>query len=184
MADKITGLIEGDVSASEFAQRIGAVYSGIEENIPQVQEFYETNYGVTLDARSILAGALDPTVGEAIVQGRITTAQIGGEAARAGFEVTTTEAKRLQQAGLTQEQARSLYIGAETQVPRIQELQAREGREVGDQFTLEDYTQAAVFQSPEELQRIQRLEAEEASRFSTTGSSARKNSRVTGLTQQ
>ncbi len=122
MADKITGLIEGDVSASEFAQRVGSVYQGIEENIPQVQEFYETNFGVTLDARSILAGALDPTVGEAIVQGRITTAQIGGEAKRAGFEITTSEAKRLQEAGLTQEEARRLFSVAEAQLPRLQEL--------------------------------------------------------------
>ena len=53
MADKITGLIEGDVSASEFAQRIGSVYEGIQENIPQVQEFYETNFGVTLVRTSL-----------------------------------------------------------------------------------------------------------------------------------
>jgi len=38
-----------------------------------------------LDEQSIFLGALDPTVGEDIVAGRITTAQIGGEAARAGL---------------------------------------------------------------------------------------------------
>jgi hypothetical protein len=183
MADKITGLIEGDVSASEFAQRVGSVYSGIEENIPQVQEFYETNFGVTLDARSILAGALDPTVGEAIVQGRITTAQIGGEAARAGFEITTTEAKRLQEAGLTQEEARRLFSVAEAQLPRLQELQAQRGVTQEQQIGLEELSEALVFQSQEEMETIARLEEQEASKFAPTTGAVRTGRRVTGLTE-
>jgi hypothetical protein len=183
MADKITGLIEGDVSASEFAQRIGSVYEGIQENIPQVQEFYETNFGVTLDARSILAGALDPTVGEAIVQGRITTAQIGGEAARAGFEITTTEAKRLQEAGLTQEEARRLFSVAEAQLPRLQELQAQRGVTQEQQIGLEELSEALVFQSQEEMETIARLEEQEASKFAPTTGATRTGRRVTGLTE-
>ena len=183
MADKITGLIEGDVSASEFAQRIGSVYEGIQENIPQVQEFYETNFGVTLDSRSILAGALDPTVGEAIVQGRITTAQIGGEAARAGFEVTTSEAKRLQEAGLTQEEARRLFSVAEAQLPRLQELQAQRGVLQEQQIGLEQLSEALVFQSQEELETIARLEEQEASTFAPTTGAARTGRRVSGLTE-
>jgi len=183
MADKITGLIEGDVSASEFAQRIGSVYEGIEENIPQVQEFYETNFGVTLDARSILAGALDPTVGEAIVQGRITTAQIGGEATRAGFEITTSEAKRLQEAGLTQEEARRLFSVAESQLPRLQELQAQRGIAQEQQIGLEQLSEALVFQSQEEMETIARLEEQEASTFAPTTGAARTGRRVTGLTE-
>ncbi len=183
MADKITGLIEGDVSASEFAQRVGSVYQGIEENIPQVQEFYETNFGVTLDARSILAGALDPTVGEAIVQGRITTAQIGGEAKRAGFEITTSEAKRLQEAGLTQEEARRLFSVAEAQLPRLQELQAQRGIAQEQQIGLEQLSEALVFQSQEEMETIARLEEQEASTFAPTTGAARTGRRVTGLTE-
>jgi len=183
MADKITGLIEGDVSASEFAQRVGSVYTGIEENIPQVQEFYETNFGVTLDTRSILAGALDPTVGEAIVQGRITTAQIGGEAARAGFEITTSEAKRLQEAGLTQEEARRLFSVAEAQLPRLQELQAQRGVTQEQQIGLEELSEALVFQSQEEMETIARLEEQEASEFAPTTGAARTGRRVSGLTE-
>ena len=183
MADKITGLIEGDVSASEFAQRVGSVYQGIEENIPQVQEFYETNFGVTLDARSILAGALDPTVGEAIVQGRITTAQIGGEAKRAGFEITTSEAKRLQEAGLTQEEARRLFSVAEAQLPRLQELQAQRGIAQEQQIGLEQLSEALVFQSQEEMEIIARLEEQEASEFAPKTGATRTGRRVTGLTE-
>ena len=88
LTDRFTGLIEGEVSAREFAQRVGAVYEGVQENIPEVQSFYRENFGLELTPEAIFVGALDPSVGEEIVAGRITTAQIGGEAARAGFEIS------------------------------------------------------------------------------------------------
>ena len=184
LADRFTGLIEGEVSAREFAQRVGAVYQGVQENIPEVQEYYATNFGLELTPESIFLGALDPSVGEEIVAGRITTAQIGGEAARAGFEITGEFAQRLQRAGVSQAQARQLFTAAETELPRLQELQARGGVEEPEQFTLEQFTEAAVFQSPEELEEIRQLEAEEASRFTPIGGAARRGRRVTGLVEE
>ena len=47
-----------------------------------------------------------------------------------------------------------------------------------------EFTEAAVFQSPEELEEIRRLEAEEASRFTPIGGSARQGRRVTGLVEE
>ena len=180
---RLTGLVEGEVSAREFAQRIDTVYKGIQENIPEVQEFY-LDFGIELTPEAIFMGALDPTIGEEIVAGKITTAQIGGEAARAGFEISSDFAQRLQRAGVSQAQARQLFTSAETELPRIQELQGRGGREIEDQFTLEEFTEAAVFQSPEELEELRLLEREEESMFSPTGGAARRGGRVTGLTQQ
>ena len=184
LQERLTGLIEGEVSAREFAQRIDTVYKGIQENIPQVQEFYATNFDLELSPESIFMGALDPTIGEEIVAGKITTAQIGGEAARAGFEISADFAQRLQRAGVSQAQARQLFTAAETELPRIQELQGRGGREVEDQFTLEEFTEAAVFQSPEELEELRVLEREEESMFSPTGGAARRGRRVTGLVEE
>lgn len=184
LTDRFTGLIEGEVSAREFAQRVDAVYQGIQENIPEVTEFYRENFGLELTPEAIFVGALDPTVGEEIVAGRITTAQIGGEAARAGFEITGDFAQRLQRAGISQAQARQLFTSAETELPRLQELQTRGGVETPDQISLEEFTEAAVFQSPEELEEIRQLEAEEASRFAPVGGAARRGARVTGLTEQ
>jgi len=184
LTDRFTGLIEGEVSAREFAQRVDAVYHGIQENIPEVTEFYRENFGLELTPEAIFVGALDPTVGEEIVAGRITTAQIGGEAARAGFEITGDFAQRLQRAGISQAQARQLFTSAETELPRLQELQTRGGVETPDQISLEEFTEAAVFQSPEELEEIRQLEAEEASRFAPVGGAARRGARVTGLTEQ
>ena len=184
LTDRFTGLIEGEVSAREFAQRVDAVYQGIQENIPEVTEFYRENFGLELSPEAIFVGALDPTVGEEIVAGRITTAQIGGEAARAGFEISGDFAQRLQRAGISQAQARQLFTTAQTELPRLQELQTRGGVTDPEQFTLEQFTEAAVFQSPEELEEIRLLEAEEASRFAPVGGAARRGRRVTGLVEE
>ena len=184
LTDRFTGLIEGEVSAREFAQRVDAVYQGIQENIPEVTQFYRDNFGLDLTPEAIFVGALDPTVGEEIVAGRITTAQIGGEAARAGFQVTEEFAQRLQRAGISQAQARQLFTSAQAELPRLQELQARGGVEQPEEFTLEQFTEAAVFQSPEELEEIRLLEAEEATRFSPLGGPARRGRRVQGLVQE
>lgn len=184
LTDRFTGLIEGEVSAREFAQRVDAVYQGIQENIPEVTEFYRENFGLELTPEAIFVGALDPTVGEEIVAGRITTAQIGGEAARAGFEISGDFAQRLQRAGISQAQARQLFTSAQAELPRLQELQARGGVTDPEQFTLEQFTEAAVFQSPEELEEIRQLEAEEASRFAPIGGAARRGRRVTGLVEE
>jgi len=184
LTDRFTGLIEGEVSAREFAQRVDAVYQGIQENIPEVTEFYRENFGLELTPEAIFVGALDPSVGEEIVAGRITTAQIGGEAARAGFTITGDFAQRLQRAGISQAQARQLFTSAQSELPRLQELQARGGVVEPEQFTLEQFTEAAVFQSPEELEEIRQLEAEEQSRFTPIGGAARQGRRVTGLVEE
>lgn len=184
LTDRFTGLIEGEVSAREFAQRVDAVFQGVQENIPEVQAFYRDNFDLELTPEAIFVGALDPTVGEEIVAGRITTAQIGGEAARAGFEITGEFAQRLQRAGVTQAQARQLFATAESQLPRLQEIQAAEGVEQPERFTLEQFTEAAVFQSPEELSQIRRLEAEQAAESSPELGAARRGRKVLGLVEE
>jgi hypothetical protein len=184
LTDRFTGLIEGEVSAREFAQRVDAVFQGVQENIPEVQSFYRENFGLELTPEAIFVGALDPTVGEEIVAGRITTAQIGGEAARAGFEISGDFAQRLQRAGVTQAQARQLFTTAESALPRLQEIQAREGIQEPNQFSLEQFAEAAVFQSPEELEQIQRLEAERAAEFAPELGAARRGRRVLGLVEE
>ena len=184
LQDRFVSLLENEVSANEFQQRVAAVYRGVLENIPQVKTFYADNFGIDLDEQSIFLGALDPSVGEDIVAGKITTAQIGGEAARAGFTISLEEARRIQQFGLSQAEARRLFTQAQTQIPQIQELQEREGRTTDEVFDLDDFTEAVVFQGPEELEEIRRLQRSEESRFSPVGGPARRGGRVTGLTEQ
>ena len=72
----------------------------------------------------------------------------------------------------------------QAELPRLQELQARGGVEEPEEFTLEQFTEAAVFQSPEELEQIKLLEAEEATRFTPLTGAARRGRRVQGLVQE
>jgi hypothetical protein len=184
LQDRFVNLLEGGVSALEFEKRVADIYRGIQQNIPEVQEFYADNFGIDLDEQSIFLGALDPTVGEDIVSGKITPAQIGGEARRAGFTISLEEAERLQRTGLSQAEARRLFATAERDLPRLQSLQAQRGIEPEQRITLQEFTEAAVFQSPEELQEIQRLEQEQAAEFTPELGATRRGRRVTGLVEE
>ena len=183
LADKFVGLLEGKVSAREFQQRVSAAYEGIVDNNQGVQNFFSTNYKVDLTPEAIFMGALDPSIGEALIEGNITAAQIGGEAARAGFTITRTEAENLRAAGLTQQQARQLYTAAQRDLPRLRDIQTRQDTEA-EELSLEEFTQAVVFQDPDVLENISRLEAEEASMFTPQVGYARRGARVTGLQEQ
>ena len=184
--DTFSNLIAGDVSPSEFKTRVGIVFEGIKSNIPQVKEFYSANYGIDLTDEAIFASAIKPELGEQILNKQIAVSQIGGEARRAGFgdTISLEKAQELQAAGITQAQARQLFQEAQLEVPRIQELQVRGGRQVDDVFGVEDFTEAAVFRSPEELEEVRVLEAEEASRFTPMTGPARRGRRVQGLVQE
>ena len=184
--DTFSNLIAGDVSPSEFKTRVGIVFEGVKSNIPQVKEFYSANYGIDLTDEAIFASAIKPELGEQILNKQIAVSQIGGEARRAGFgdTISLEKAQELQAAGITQAQARQLFQEAQLEVPRIQELQARGGRQVDDVFGIEDFTEAAVFRSPEELEEVRVLEAEEASRFTPMTGPARRGRRVQGLVQE
>ena len=184
LQDRFVNLLEGGVSAIEFQKRVSDIYRGIQQNIPEVQAFYADNFDINLDEQSIFLGALDPTIGEDIVSGKITPAQIGGEARRSGFTISSEEAERLQRTGLSQTEARRLFARAESQLPRLQQLQAEQGIEEPQRITLQEFTEAAVFQSPEELEQIQRLEAQQASRFAPVGGAARQGRRVLGLVEE
>jgi len=184
--DTFSNLIAGDVSPSEFKTRVDVVFEGIKSNIPQVKEFYSANYGIDLTDEAIFASAIKPELGEQILNKQVAISQIGGEARRAGFGdiVSLEKAQELQAAGITQAQARQLFQQAQLEIPRIQELQAARGIEEEERFGLEEFTEAAVFQSPEELEQIRILEAERLSQFAPTTGAARRGRRVTGIVEE
>jgi hypothetical protein len=183
LSNRFVDLIEGYVSADEFQERITKVYRGIVDNLTEVQEFYKNNYAIDLGPEAIFLGALDPEVGEEIIGGRITSAQIGGEAAKAGFNISTSVADRLRGAGLTQGQARELFTAAQAELPRLQEIATR-AEPTEEAITIDEFTEAALFGDIEVTERIKRLRASEESIFSPIGGAARQGSRVTGLTEQ
>jgi hypothetical protein len=195
--DTFADLIEVGVAPNEFRARVEAARSGIVENVPAVKEYYRTNFGMDLNDNQIFASIIDPAVGDAIIEGRITQAQIGGEAAARGFALSPEETQALERAGLTQSQARQLFAQAEAEVPRLAELTRRfqpeaveepgmtpEGLVERPDYDIEEFIQAQVFGSAEERERIQRLEAQEESEFTPTTGALRAGRRVRGLVEE
>ena len=196
--DTFADLIEVGVAPNEFRARVEAARSGIVENVPAVKEYYRNNFGMELNDNQIFASIIDPAVGEAIIEGRITQAQIGGEAAARGFALSPEEAQALERAGLTQSQARQLFAQAEAEVPRLAALSRRfqpedvsvteevtpEGLVDRPGFAVEEFVQAQVFGSAEERERIKKLEAQEASEFTPTTGAVRRGRKVLGLVEE
>lgn len=196
--DTFADLIEVGVAPNEFRARVEAARSGIVENVPAVKEYYRNNFGMELNDNQIFASIIDPAVGEAILEGRITQAQIGGEAAARGFALSPEEAQALERAGLTQSQARQLFAQAEVEVPRLAALSRRfqpedvsvteevtpEGLVDRPGFAVEEFVQAQVFGSAEERERIKKLEAQEESEFTPTTGAVRRGRRVLGLVEE
>ena len=190
-------LIEKGISPNEFRQRVASASDGITQNIPAVREYYATNFNLDLNDNQILASVIDPDIGQAIIEGRITQAQIGGEAQARGFNLNADEVQALERAGLTQAQARQLFAAAEQEVPRLATLARRFEPESIDEtetvtpgglteregYDIEEFVEAQVFGSAEEKERVRRLQAQEESLSSPIGGAARKGGRVTGLTQ-
>jgi len=195
--DTFADLIEVGVAPNEFRARVEAARSGIVENVPAVKEYYRTNFGMDLNDNQIFASIIDPAVGDAIIEGRITQAQIGGEAAARGFALSPEETQALERAGLTQSQARQLFAQAEAEVPRLAQLTRRfqpeaveepgitpEGLVERPDYDIEEFIQAQVFGSAEERERIQRLQAQEESEFTPTTGAVRRGRRVTGIVEE
>jgi hypothetical protein len=183
-ADNFGQLVEGDVSPTEFKSRLNTVYSGIEQNIPEVKEYYATNFGIDLSNESIFAAAVDPTIGDAILSGQITQAQIGGEAEARGFQISQPQIERLQRFGVTQQQARETFKVAEQQLEQLQSLEAQRGIVEEERIGLQEFTEAAVFGESEDIERIRRLREEQAAEFTPTVGAVRRGRRVLGLVEE
>ena len=165
--DKFGSMVAGYVSPTEFANRIDAEYEGIINQTPEVAQWYADNgfaYAPTREA--IIASVLDPDIGQAILNGDIAMAQVGGNAAKRGFDISVNFARQLTQAGLdTSSEASSFFALAQGSIPTLQVL-ARRHADPNDTFNLEDFTGAQLFEDPDQRQRMRRLLAEERASFS------------------
>ena len=166
---QLAELIAGDVSGNEFRSRVDAIEERIlaQETggaLGGLMESYATFYGVALTREAIIASALDPTVGEAIIERRISIAEIGGEAAIRGFLVTRNTAEGLWQTGFGQQQASQLFAGAADMLPSLSRASQRQSEGL---FNLDSFIEAQAYQNPAENRRVRRILEGEASGFSS-----------------
>tara|TARA_R100001163_G_scaffold65691_1_gene64032 strand:- start:16 stop:891 length:876 start_codon:yes stop_codon:yes gene_type:complete len=191
-ADRQKKLIDNVVSPDEFGTRLSALYNQVVTAIPQVKEFYKTNFDRDLTDAEILASAIDPKVGQDIISGaigardilaqRIVRAEIGGQASQAGYQISQSQADALRQMGISGEQAGQAF----QQASQIAAMAARQGRQLGqtDAETAIEIVEGLSGQQTEQ-RRLEQILAQQQTLSSVQAGAARNQSGgVTGLTEQ
>ena len=191
-SDRQQTLIENVVSPDEFGTRLSALYNQVVTSIPQVKEFYKTNFDRDLTDVEILASAIDPKVGQDIISGsigardvlaqRIVRAEIGGQALAAGFDISQSQAEALRQMGISGQQAQQAF----QQAGQIASVAARQGRQLG-QTQAEAAIEIVEGLSGQEAEqrRLEKLLAQQQTVSSAQlGAAKTRAGAVTGLTEE
>lgn len=162
--DQIVGLLEGDVSYAEFSQRFNTVVERVLMQAPAIQAAYAENLGVNLTSSAMIAAALNPQLGDAILNRQITMAEVAGTADQRGFDLDSALTERLVEQGIDLRSSRDLFNRAREIVPIIDVLAARHN-DPDEDFTIEDFLSSDVFSDPQERNRMRRLLEAESSLF-------------------
>lgn len=181
-------LVENIVSPDELGQRINSVYSNILNGIPAVKDFYMKNFGRELTDAEIIVSAIDPSIGQEIVNGTITArevvsqnvirAQIGGGALLSGVDISVEAAESLRQQGLDPNKARAAF----NQVQNIQEIAAAQGRDIP---SAQDIVEGTQLGSEEDFRLVSNIIRQQAAGSSAVGGARRtQQGQVTGLIEQ
>jgi hypothetical protein len=129
--------IAGDVSAAELEDRISTAQKRVMNANPEVAQALKTFYP-GISQGDILAYTLDPSKAIEDIKRKVTAAEIGGAAVRAGLGTSVADAEFLQRYGVTKEQADQGYQAAAQILPRASQL--------ADIYKQGPYTQATAEQ--------------------------------------
>lgn len=183
--DDFITAIENELSPTELIGRMEAAYERIVMSSDEVRRFYSESYGIEMTDAAILASAINPNIGEQILNRQIAISEIGGSAATRGFDIGLDFAGMLEQQ-LGRGQADDFFGEARNLIPMMQVLEGRHA-DPDDSFNLEDVSANLLFDDPETRRRIRRARAQESSTFTGGAQLEYVRSRaggVTGLAQQ
>jgi len=113
--------IAGDVSPAELEDRISTAQKRVMNANPEVAQALKTFYP-GISQSDILAYTLDPSKAIEDIKRKVTAAEIGGAAVRAGLTTSVADAEYLQRYGVTKEQADQGYQAAAEILPRASQL--------------------------------------------------------------
>jgi len=171
--DMVGGHETGDpVSAEEFQQRVDVVWSGVKNQIPEVEKLFREKYGINVDAPTIFGALVNDKIQDKVLRGDISTLQLQAEASSRGFTTTFARFQELKNLGMTQEQASGLYEQAGGII--------EQARTVGRTLDISTLEEAATGDATAG-KRLQRIQAELASQGGATFGAAKKGDEVTGL---
>ena len=120
---KLAGLIGSDVSPSEVNQRINAAMDALTAEDPFVKQQLQQQFNLTTG--DLVGHLLDPGTQSSVIANKVTAAQVGAEASRAGVDVNAANAYALANQGITQTQAQQGFQSIAQQLPATQELANR-----------------------------------------------------------
>lgn len=163
--DQFTRLMEGEVTPPEFSARVSDVFDRVVSASDSIKEYYASQYGIEgLTTPALLAGALDPTVGNMILSQQISVAEIGGEALESGFNLTIGRVEELLSRDMTKAQANELFQEAESLLPILNTLAVRHN-DPDDDFDIEEFIAADFFKDPQQNLRMRRMISQERAQF-------------------
>jgi hypothetical protein len=114
-------LIANDISDTELEDRISTAQKRVMNANPEVAQALKTFYP-GISQGDILAYTLDPSKAIEDIKRKVTAAEIGGAAVRAGLGTSVADAEYLQRYGVTKEQADQGYQAAAQIIPRASQL--------------------------------------------------------------
>lgn len=179
--DEYVALIEGDVSPAEFGQRANALYDRVINQGDAIREWYARIQGIDMTTSAILASLMSENVENAILNREITMAEIGGEAAMRNFDLAEQFVEALAASGVDRGEAQALFGSAERMVPLLTRMAARHG-DPDDDFDIYEFVEAEEFQNAQQVNRMMRLQAQEASSFTGGAAIDIRRSQQGGLT--
>jgi hypothetical protein len=113
--------IAGNVSSAQLEDRIMTAQKRVINANPEVAQALKTFYP-GISQGDILAYTLDPSKAIEDIKRKVTAAEIGGAAVRAGLGTSVADAEYLQRYGVTKEQADQGYQAAAQIIPRASQL--------------------------------------------------------------
>lgn len=161
-------LMAGNVKPGEFATRVNAITERVRFAGPETQREYAEQWGIDMTEEALIASIMSPNMGQAILNKQITMAEIAGQGAVRGFDVDFDLAASLFSADIGEDQARQIFGQAADLLPTLSVL-ARRHSDPDDEFDLEEFTSAAVFDDPTQKRRMRRLLAQERAAFQQSG---------------
>ena len=169
---KLAALIGSDVSPSEVNDRVNAAMAAVTAEDPFVKQQLNQQFGLTNG--DLVGHLLDSTTQASVIANKVTAAQVGAEASRAGVDVGAANAYALAVQGVTQAQAQQGFQSIASQMPSTQALASRyqgytQASDVGAALQTATFGAPGTQTQAQAEAELKRLQTQEISAF--TGSS-------------
>lgn len=159
--------LEAEVSVREQINRAEQIFAQVVDRAPELRAWYARpeNGGMgDMTTEAILASALDPRVGEEILNRRIGIAEIGAQATIRDVDVDFELIERLYEVGTSVDAARQTF-GAAAEVMPVLNVLTQRHNDPDDDFDINEFVGAQVLDDPFQRRRMRRLLAQERASF-------------------